>query len=137
MSNFNLTAIIEQYKLEPKSLAAELFPGNAYPVPALKRVLEGEALLNTDQISKLSFMTGIPIEHLFTGEKWKSVPNKNFNLFVLENGEFKATLDRETWVTKIYHKNSIFHEAVIMDGNAVPMSVYLSELDKLILNLNK
>ena len=134
MSNFNLTAIIEQYKLEPKSLAAELFPGNAYPVPALKRVLEGEALLNTDQISKLSHLTGIPIYDLFTGEKWKGVASKDAEVMTLENGDFKASLNRKTWVTKLYHKNSIFHESGIMDGDLVRMSVYLSELDKLILN---
>ena len=134
MTNFNISAIIEQYKLEPKSLAAQLFPENAYPMPALKRVIEGEALLNTDQISKLSHLTGIPIYDLFTGEKWKGVAPKDAEVMTLENGEFKASLNRKTWVTKLYHKNSIFHESVIMDGDSVPMSVYLSELDKIILN---
>ena len=134
MTNFNISAIIEQHKLEPKSLAAQLFPENAYPMPALKRVIEGEALLNTDQISKLSFMTGIPIAELFTGEKWKGVASKDAEVMTLENGEFKASLNRKTWVTTLYHKNSIFHESVIMDGDLVPLSVYLSELDKIILN---
>lgn len=133
MSNFNISAIIEQYKLEPKSLAAELFPGNAYPMPALKRVIDGEALLNTDQISKLSHLTGIPIEKLFTGEKWKSGKSSE-NLIILENGEFRAELDRTSWLTRVYHKNSLFHESVITDGNTLPMSEYLTELDNLILN---
>ncbi len=136
MSNFNLTAILEQSGIDIKVLAPELFPGNKYPVPALTRVINGETFLNTEQISKLSFMTGIPIEQLFTGERWKSKGSKSGTI-VLENDEFRAEMDITSWVTKLYHKNSLLHEAVIMDGTAVTLSDYVKELDILILNHNK
>lgn len=136
MNNFNLTAIIEQYSLDPKELAAELFPENKHPMPALARVINGEALLNTDQISKLSFMTGIPIDKLFTGEKWVSKGSKSGSV-ILENADYRAEMDTSSWVTKVYHKNSLFHEAVLVDGRSVTLSEYIKELDKLILNHNK
>lgn len=137
MNKFNLNAIIEQQGLDAKKIAAELFPENKYQMIALSRVINGEALLNTEQISKLSFLTGIPINQLFEQGDWKNLPTKSTdNLMMFENGDYRATLDRESWVTKLYHKNSIFHESVIVDGNTVPLSTYLAELDKLILNLN-
>lgn len=136
MSNFNLTAIIEQYKLDPKELATELFPGNKHPMPALARVVNGEALLNTDQVSKLSFLTGIPIDVLFTGQQWVSKGSKS-GLVVLENSDYRAEMDTTSWVTKLYHKNSLFHESVLVDGRSVTLSDYITELDKLILNHNK
>lgn len=135
MNKFNLNSIIEQNNLDAKKVASELFPENKYPMIALSRVINEEALLNTEQISKLSFLTGIPINQLFEQGEWINLPTKaNDNLLRFENGDYNATLDRDTWITKISHKNSIFHEAVIVDGNTVPLSVYFTELDKLILN---
>ena len=135
MNKFNLDSIIEQHSLDAKKVAAELFPENKYPMIALSRVINGEALLDTEQISKLSFLTGIPINQLFEQGDWKNLPTKaSDNLMMFENGDYRATLDRDTWITKLYHKNSIFHESVIVDGNSVPLSTYLTELDKLILN---
>ena len=134
MHKFKLSSIVEQHSLDTKTLALELFPENKYPMIALTRVMNGEALLNSEQISKLSFITGIPISVLFDGEGWESVPTKEENIIIFQNGEYRAELDRSTWVTKLTHKGSIFHEAVILDGTSVPMSKFLSEIDTIILN---
>lgn len=135
MNRFNLPEIIEKYNLDTKKIAVELFPENKYPMMALSRVINGEALLNTEQISKLSFLTDIPINELFERGDWKNLPTKaSDNLMMFENGNYRAVLDRDTWITKLYHLNSIFHESVIVDGESLPLSQYFSELDKLILN---
>ena len=135
MNKFNLNSIIEYNKLDAKKVAAELFPENKYPMIAMTRVINGEALLNSEQISKLSFLTGIPISQLFESGGWANLPTKsNDNTLRFENGDYTATLDRDTWITSLAHKNSIFHESIVVDGNTVPLSVYFTELDKLILN---
>lgn len=135
MNKFNLSTIIDQHSLDSKKVAAELFPENKYPMIALSRVINGEALLNTEQVSKLSFLTGIPINDLFEQGNWKNLPRKaSDNTMAFENEDYRAELDRDTWITKLFHKNSIFHEAVIVDANTLPLSEYFNELDKLILN---
>lgn len=134
MNNFNVNAIIEKYNLDAKTVASELFPKNDYPMMALSRVIKGEALLNTEQVSKLSFLTGVPIDKLFDGGSWVNIPRKaEDKTLIFENGEYHAHLDRETWITKVYHKNSVFHESVITDGKSLPLSEYFNELDNLIL----
>lgn len=135
MNTFNINALIERHGLDTKKVAVELFPENKYPMIALSRVISGEALLNTEQVSKLSFLTGIPINQLFEQGEWVNLPRKaNDNTMAFENGEYRAELNRDTWETKIFHKNSIFHESVITNGATLPLSVYFAELDKLILN---
>lgn len=134
MNNFILSSVIEKHNLDTKKVAAELFPENKYPMIALSRVINGEALLNTEQVSKLSFLTGIPINELFEQGNWKNLPRKaSDNSLAFENEDYRAELDRDTWITKIFHKNSIFHEAVIVDANTMPLSQYFTELDNLIL----
>ena len=134
MNKFILSSVIEKHNLDTKKVAAELFPENKYPMIALSRVINGEALLNTEQVSKLSFITGIPVNELFEQGNWKNLPRKaSNNSLAFENEDYRTELDRDTWITKIFHKNSIFHEAVIVNANIMPLSQYLTELDNLIL----
>ena len=132
MNEFNLKAIMGTYDISSKTLAAELFPGNKYPSIALTRVINGETQLNADQVAKLSAMTGVPIENLYSGEKWKAGRSKE-GILTFENEDYKAELDQQSWITKIYHKDSLFFDEVIHNGS-IPLSEFLNQLDNLILN---
>lgn len=132
MNNFNLKNIIEQHGLNTKTLAAELFPSNAYPMIALTRVINGDSQLNADQISKLSFISGVPIENLFDGAKWKSNHNANSSTLVFESESYRIELDMELWTSKVFDKDSLIHESVVSD-RFLPMSEYLQNIDNLIL----
>ena len=96
MSTINLEEIIKNSQVNEKFLSEQLFPGNAYPMLALKRVKKGEANLDSSQIVKLSELTGINIENLFEKEGWKSYSNPS-GLLVFENGDFRAELNRTDW----------------------------------------
>jgi hypothetical protein len=133
MKTINLKEIIEKQNLDTKEVAEQLFPNNKYPKLALDRVLSGKAFLDTNQMSKLSMLTGIPIEKLYSGSEWKPSNQKGIHKFT--NGEYVAELDTKTWITKIYKNDSLFHEAIISDGS-IALSVYLSELTSII-NKNK
>lgn len=134
MKTINLKEIIEKQNLDVKEVAEQLFPSNKYPKLALNRVLAGEAFLDTNQVSKLSMLTGIPIENLYSGAEWKATNEKGIHKFT--NGDYVAELDTKTWITKIYHKGSMFHEAIIHDGT-IALSAYLSELTSLINKFNQ
>lgn len=129
MKTIDLNKIISEQKLDPKEVAQQLFPGNKYPKLALNRVLSGEAVLNANQISKLALLTGLSIDQLYSENGWKSTSKAGIIEF--QNGDYKAELNTETWVTKIFHKGSLFHESIITPG-ATPISKYLNELNSII-----
>lgn len=129
MKTIDLNKIIEDNNLDVKELAGELFPDIKYPKLALDRILRGESKLDTDQLSRLSLYTGLPIEVLYSGTPWKT--NISDKLVQFKTGDYKAELDRETWVTKIFHKGTIFHESIIHQST-IPLDEYFEELNSLI-----
>ena len=130
MNKIDLQQLIEIYNLDKKEIAETLFPGAKYPTLALNRIISGEALLDSDQVSKLALFIGVPIEKLYSGTKWAGKHNGNTHTFT--NGEYKAELNTETWTTKLFHNDSLFHEEILHSGST-PLSEYLSKLDELIL----
>lgn len=131
--SIDLKGIIASQNLDPKELAKQLFPGNKHPKLALNRVLAGEAVLDADQISKLASLTGLTPDELYSENGWKST-SKNGKM-IFQNGDYKAELDTETWVTKIFHNDSLFHETV-MTPSTTPISTYIKQLE-LIISKNK
>jgi len=131
MSKIDLQQIMTRADLNKKEVAQQLFPKNIHPVLALNRVMAGEALLDADQISKLSLLVGVPISDLFKGSEWKA-QTKEGNYY-LSNGDFLAILDHPSGMTKLFHKDSLLHEEILHSGLIV-LSEYLEKLNTLILN---
>jgi hypothetical protein len=134
MHTLDLNRIIPENNLEVKKVAEELFPKNKYPKLALDRVLKGEAFLDTNQLSLLSLMTGVPIHFLYSNGSWE-MSTKKKGMITFQTQDYKAELDLENWVTKIYHKNSLFHEA-LLHKEAIPLSEYLEQINNLIIKNN-
>lgn len=134
MKTINLEKIITDHALDVREVGKELFPSAKYPKLALDRILKGEAFLDTNQVSKLSLITGIPIEVLFSGGEWKTQGSENKITFTSE--DYKAELDTLTWVTKVYYKGSLFHEEIISQKH-IELSEYLETLRNLINKYNK
>lgn len=131
MRTIKVKEIIETRGLDIKEVARQLFPKNKYPDLALNRVIKGKSVLDADQISKLALMAGLQLSELFSGGNWKATARKGVHVFT--NDEFRAELDSETWITKVFHKDSMFHESIIHSGST-PVSEYLSQLDIIINN---
>lgn len=134
MQTINLKRIIEKQDLKPKWVAEQLFPENKYPKLALDRVLDGKAFLDTNQVSRLSAITGIPINFLYSGGEWEMKSTENKISFTSD--DYFAELNTQTWKTEIYHKGSIFHETLI-HSEGIPLSEYLSQLTNLIIKHSK
>jgi hypothetical protein len=129
MRTIDLNKIIEKRELDPNDVAQQLFPRNKYPMLALNRVLAGKAVLDANQISKLALISGLSIDQLYSGNGWKM--RSRAGIYYLQNGEYKAELNTDTWVTKIFHKDSIFHESIVTSG-ATPVSEYIDKLNLII-----
>ena len=134
MNNIDLKAIIEVKNLDHETVAKELFPTNQYPKLALNRVLLGKSMLDASQISKLSILTGLPINDLFSGSGWSTQSSGEKHKFT--NGEFVAELDTETWITKVFYCGSLKHESIIHSKNVV-LSEYIAALNIITLKINK
>lgn len=130
----DIKAAVEKAGLDYSSVAAELFPLNAYPRLALNRVAKREAFLDEMQISKLSNLTGLSVAQLFGEESWKSF-YKGDGIFYFMNGDFKAELNTKDWKTKIFHKDSLFHDEII-HSEFIRLSEYVGELNELIKRIN-
>lgn len=134
MKTIDLQAIIDAKQLDVKEVAQQLFPTNQYPRLALNRVLAGKALLDAAQISKLSLLSGVDIGDLYADNNWEAESKNGLHTFT--NGDWTATLDTTTWLTKIFHKTSMKHESVIHSPNT-PLSEYIQALNNVILNINQ
>ena len=100
MKTVDLKNLIENYELDQKDIAKNLFPGNKYPTLALNRVLSGEAFLDTNQTSKLALIIGVPIESLYESSKWKGKRIEATHVFT--NDDYRAELDLKNLTTKIF-----------------------------------
>ena len=129
MKTIDLDKIIKKKKLDKKELAQQLFPGHKYASLALNRVIKGDGFLDSNQISLLSELTGIKIGNLYSGNEWDLKNDKGLTVFT--SGNFRAELDTNTWVTKVFDNDSLFHESVI-HSDSTPLSVYLTQLTKIV-----
>ena len=131
MRKIDLERIITVNELDSLEVATQLFPENKYPQLALNRIKKGEAVLDSDQISKLALMVGVPISALFESGQWRAKSKGEIHKFT--NGKYNAELNASTGVTKLFDKGSLFHESVIT-SKAIPLSDYLKQLDLIITN---
>lgn len=128
MNNIDIPRIIAEKRLSKRILAEELFPSNKHPVASLDRVIEGDQFLNSVQIGKLSFLTGMPIEDIFSSNFKITEINKKMSF---RWGDYHAELNRSNLTTKITHRGSLFHEFVI-HKEGITLKSYIEEIKKII-----
>lgn len=127
MRTIDLRRIIEQNHLDWGEISTELFPKNKQPRRALDRVAKGEALLDSEQISRLATLLGVEIQDLYAGYEWKATSKPG--LMTLTTDKFRAEIDTKNWILKVYANDKLFHDEVLMSP-----TIQLSELLK---NLNQ
>lgn len=133
MQTIKLRELIESKGLKLEYVGKKLFPTNRYPYLALRRVLDGLALLDSTQISILSQITETPIQDIFEGATWKGT--QTGSTITLASGNYTAELNTETWLTKVYENGTLFHE-VLIANEGVSLSKYLKFLSNIIENKN-
>lgn len=126
----DLKAILKnQNKLSRKEFAALLFPNAQYPLTALNRTLQGKRSLKEIEISRLAIVLDIAIPELFTGS-WK--PSKTEKgKFTLKHKSFRAELDMNTGVSRIYDTDTMLHESMV-HSNAITLTEYIDSLNTII-----
>tara|TARA_R100001198_G_C5197719_1_gene187969 strand:- start:495 stop:926 length:432 start_codon:yes stop_codon:yes gene_type:complete len=127
MGGINIRKLISDLNLSKKELAKELFPHNKYPVLSLNRVMKGETFLDSNQISRLSALTGVSVENLFDQANWKA--DIRGRVIIFTDNKFKAHLHVDTFKTEMLYEGVLFHES-ILHSNDITLKNYIRMLDR-------
>ena len=131
MQTINLRKIIADNDLDSSVIAKHLFPTHKHARLALGRVVKGIGKLDSDQISRLSLLTGLTVEQMYGGDV--KIESDGY-LLSFQSEDFTAKLNTKTYSTKLFDKHSIFHTKVQHDLKNISFSEYLEKLDFIIKN---
>jgi len=131
MQTLDLRRIAETANLKASYLGAHLFPDNKDAAHAVRRVMRGEMLLNSEQIAKLSEVLNVPIGLLFDDAEWHVSSNRK-GLVRFTAYDYYAELDTET-MTTIVMRNGAHCFETSTHPRDISLTDYLSQLTDLII----
>lgn len=131
MEQFNISNVIEHYKLNTEDLAKVLFPTVKYPKQAFDRVLKGEANLDITQVERLASHIGVLVTDLFSANTWKG--SSEDGCLVMLKGEYKVKLNYNGVYVSIYKNNNLISQNL---SNIPSMTVqeFINYIDNFIKN---
>lgn len=131
MEQFNISNVIEHYKLNTEDLAKVLFPTVKYPKQALDRILKGEGNLDITQVEKLANYIGVLVTDLFSANTWKG--SAEDGCLTLLKGNYKVKLNYNGVFVSIY-KNNMLIEQKISNVPDMAMHEFVNYIDNFIKN---
>lgn len=131
MEKFDISKVIERYKLNSDEVAKVIFPSAKYPKLALDRVIKGEGNLNTEQIEKLANHIGVLIQDLFFIDTWKG--STEDGCLTLLKDAYKVKLNYKGVFLSIYKNNELI-EQKISDMSTMTIQEFINFLDTAIIN---
>ncbi len=105
MESVKLSKLLDDFSLDKKKLAEQLFPNNKHPVLSFNRIVSGKGSLNSDQLSKLAAYIDRPIKELYSGD-WKKE-----DAYVVEINceDYIGLLNISKLRLGIFHKKSLHY----------------------------
>lgn len=129
---FNITKVIELYKLDVNEVAEALFPNVRYKKLALDRVLKGEAYINTEQLQALAKLTGVLISDLFNVDNWKGSAEDGCLTFL--KGDYKAKLNYNGAWLSLYKNNELIKQEMFTPN--MTLDEFIQHITELAINPN-
>ena len=128
MKSIPIEKIIGNRKLNPKEIAALLFPSNGHAMLALKRVMKGEGVLDANQMQVLATHLGVSTDALYNdyARDWEAKTDKKKHRFVA--GDWEAVLDCVAGTTSIFLKGKLAVKEVL-HAKEIELSEYLNLLN--------
>lgn len=128
---FNISNVIEYYKLNTKDLAKVLFPTVRYTKQAFDHVLKGEATLNVIQLERLADHIGVLVTDLFSANTWKG--SSEDGCLTMLKGEYKVKLNYKGVYLSIYKNNEPIYQK-LSDVPDMTVNEFINYLDNFIKN---
>lgn len=134
MQNIDLKKILKTANVKASFVGPHLFPGHKDPGGAVRRVMRGESLLNSEQVAKLSELLNVPIGMLFEDASWyMSAPPGRKHVVNFRAYNYFAELDTKTMKTTLSKNGLLFFEKVITHERGIGLTDYLSQLTDLVI----
>lgn len=134
MQTLDLKRIMTTANLKASYVGPHLFPDNVDPAHAVRRVMRSEALLNSEQITKLAELLNVPIGLLFDDAAWcMSVKAERRNVINFRTYDYFAELNTETMETTLSRNDVLMLEKVITHDRGITLTDYLAQLTDLII----
>jgi len=131
MNQINLDKILKDANANLPFIAQQLFPGNKYPLASLKRVMRGDALLDSEQLANLALLLNRPIESLYA-DVWKAEAIRGDASYISFNrGAYKVTLNLNNLLAQVYHEKTLEQELVLSSAS-VTLKEFFATIDKII-----
>lgn len=127
-NEFDINQVIKQYGLTEEEVADALFPGVRYKNIALKRVLKGEAHINTEQLQALAKLAGVLVSDLFSINKWKGSTEDGY--LTLIKGQYKAKLNYNGVWLSLYKNNELIAQEMFTPN--MSLADFVKHIDNLI-----
>lgn len=129
----NIKKILEDKGVSKTQIACLVFPDVKFPQRAFSRVLTGKTELTVSQAATIAEFLGVRIEDLYEPDRWLWDDSKDGKHIFLYGNNFRAEVDKQTWNTRLYHKDELITEEVICDGQT-PIGEYFAKLKRLVLD---
>jgi hypothetical protein len=129
---FNITKVIELYRLDVNEVAKALFPTVRYKKLALDRVLRGEATINTEQLRALAELAGVLTSDLFDIDKWKGSMEDGCLTFL--KGDYKAKLNYNGAWLSLYKNNELIKQEMFTPN--MTLDEFIQHITELTINTN-
>ena len=131
MQTLDLKRIAETANLKASYLGAHLFPDNKDQAHAVRRVMRGEMLLNSEQVAKLAELLNVPIGLLYDDASWH-VSSGQKGVIRFTAYDYYAELNTETMTTTVLRNGAPQFETVTAT-EGISLLDYLSLLTDLII----
>lgn len=134
MQKIDLKRIAKTANLKSSYLGVHLFPNNKDQAHAVRRVIRGEMLLNSEQVAKLAELLNVPIGLLFEDASWHvSAPAGRRNIINFRTYDYFAELNTLTMETTLSKNGLVFFEKIITHNRGIGLNEYLAHLTDLII----
>ena len=125
---FDINKVIEHYKLDVDDVANALFPNVRYKNLALKRVMDGQAQIDTEQLQALAKLAGVFTRDLFSFDLWKG--GTEDGCLTLIKGDYKAKLNYNGVWLSLYKNNELIKQEMFTPNMTI--DDFVKHIDNLI-----
>jgi hypothetical protein len=125
MKSVKLQKLLEDFSLNKKVIAEQLFPHNKHPVLSFNRILSGRGALDSDQLAKLAAYVDVSLESLYSGD-WSTEDND----FIIEINcdDFIGLLRMGERKLSIFDKKSLHFSVYSSDNDLINAQIFINQI---------
>lgn len=127
VQEFNLSKVIEHFRLNTEDVANALFPHVRYKKLALDRIIRENLPVDTRQLNIIANLAGVLVSDLFLIDTWKGSTEDNCITFL--KGDYKAKLNYNGSWLSFYKNNELLTQEAFTFG--ITLDQFIEHINEL------